>query len=138
MIKIESLISMEQFQENVNSALKLVDEHGKAIILENNKPKYIITKYSEKIAEDLRKDEKQMYQNIPIQSSYKLHEAMQLVLGDKDDKTMHAADLSEEIYSKGLYTKKDGNKAQANQVRARSQNYSNLFEVKTGNMIKLR
>ena len=79
-----------------------------------------------------------MKQSKMIQSSYTLHEAMQLVLSEKSDKQMHASDLADEVYQKGLYYKRNGKKAETMQIRARSQRYSRLFEVLNGNIIRLR
>jgi len=67
-----------------------------------------------------------------------LHEAMQIVLSEQPGRMMRAVDLAEEIYSRGLYRKKDGTKAKANQIRARSEKYEDLFEVVSPNIIKLK
>jgi antitoxin Phd len=44
----------------------------------------------------------------PTKSTLTLHEAMKLVLSDVEGNQMHAADLADEIYRRGLYLKKDG------------------------------
>ena len=41
--------------------------------------------------------------------NYTLHEAMRIVLSEAENKTMHAAELADEIYKRKLYLKKDGN-----------------------------
>lgn len=63
---------------------------------------------------------------------------MKLVLLATKDKIMHAADLADEIYKRRLYLKKNGEKAQYNQIRARCGHYPDLFEALPGNFIKLR
>lgn len=65
-----------------------------------------------------------------------LHEAMRLVLSETKDNQMHATNLANEIYQRGLYLKRDGTKAKANQIRARAKNY-NMFEILPGSIIKL-
>jgi antitoxin Phd len=50
---------------------------------------------------------------------------------------MHAADLADEIYKRGLYFKKNGTKAEYTQISARANNYKDWFEKIGGNEIKL-
>lgn len=69
---------------------------------------------------------------------YTLQEAMKLVLAETEGKQMHAAELAEEVYQRGLYLKKNGAKAEYNQLRARCTHYPDLFEALPGNIIKLR
>lgn len=68
----------------------------------------------------------------------KLHDAIKIVLDETDSKEMSAAELAETLYQRGLYTKRDGSKAPANQLRARISNYSEMFEALPGNVIKLK
>lgn len=68
---------------------------------------------------------------------YTLHEAMKIVLTDHLGKMLHATDLADEVYSRNLYRKRDGNMAVSNQIRARSNKYRHMFKVLPGNMIKL-
>jgi antitoxin Phd len=101
-----------------------------AIILKDNKPAYVIVSFKEGL-------------NLPFntlnkkKSQYTLHEAMKIVLLEKESKKMHAAELSEEIFKRGLYYKKDGGKARYNQIRARANNYPDLFITLEKNYIKL-
>lgn len=68
----------------------------------------------------------------------KLHDAIKIVLNETESKEMSASELAEVLYQRGLYSKRDGNKAPANQLRARITNYPELFEALPGNVIKLK
>ena len=47
MINTENLISMTDANQNFSKVVKLVDEYGMAVILKNNKPRYIIVDFDE-------------------------------------------------------------------------------------------
>lgn len=128
-VNMKMLVSIDQLTNDVDSVFEVVNKYGKAIILGGNKPLYILMKYTEASDDDVIKR---------ISPKYKLHEAMQIVLNDQPDKEMKASLLADEIYRRGLYIKKDGTKAMANQIRARSEKYSALFVVKADNIIKLK
>ncbi len=129
-IPLESLIPFENLISDLNNVLKTVDLRGQAIILKDNKPAYIIVSFEEGL-------------NLPYntlkkkKSQYTLHEAMKIVLLEKENNKMHAAELAEEIFKRGLYYKKDGGKARYNQIRARANNYPDLFVTLENNFIKL-
>jgi antitoxin Phd len=125
-IDLGNLVSMEQFLDNPNLVLQKVDENGQAVILYKNSPAYVITKPNF-ITSTISTDE----------PTLKLHEAMEIVLKDIPTHTMHAADLADEIYKRGLYFKKDGRKAEYAQISARANNYKDWFEKIGGNEIKL-
>jgi antitoxin Phd len=63
---------------------------------------------------------------------------MQIVLTEADNHTLHASVLADIIFERKLYTKKNGEKAQYNQIRARCGHYPDLFEALPGNYIKLK
>ena len=44
-ININSLVSIEKALNNVDGVFEIVDDVGKVIILKDNKPAYIISKY---------------------------------------------------------------------------------------------
>ncbi len=129
-ISLESLIPFEKLYSDLNSVLKAVDVRGQVIILKDNKPAYLIVSYEEGLNLPCSSPKK-------IKSQYTLHEAMKIVLMEKDNKKMHAADLAEEIFKRGLYFKKDGGKARYNQIRARANNYPDLFVPLEKNYIQL-
>lgn len=135
-VRIESLIPLEQLIADSASVLEIVKRNGVVVLLQNNSPVYIISKYGES-EQDLKVVLGENNYEVN-RSQYKLHEAMKIVLEDQPDKTMHAADLADEIYKRNLYRKKDGKKAEATQIRARSANYADLFVVLPKNRIKLR
>ena len=123
---LENLVSMEQFLDNPGAILQKVDENGQVVILYKNSPAYIISKPN--LITPAISANKQ---------TLKLHEAMEIVLKDIPTHIMHAADLADEIYKRGLYFKKDGTKAEYTQISARANNYKDWFEKIRGNEIKL-
>ena len=50
-INLKNLVSMTEANQNFSKVAKMVDEDGIAVVLKNNKPRYIIVEYS-KIQED--------------------------------------------------------------------------------------
>ncbi|MDR1965246.1 MAG: hypothetical protein LBQ36_00930 [Synergistaceae bacterium] len=123
---LENLVSMEQFLDNPDAVLQKVDENGQAVILYKDSPAYVISKPN--------------FMTPAISANkptLKLHEAMEIVLKDIPTRTMHAADLADEIYKRGLYFKKNGTKAEYTQISARANNYKDWFEKIGGNEIKL-
>ncbi|MEO8396090.1 MAG: hypothetical protein ABI700_24060 [Chloroflexota bacterium] len=68
--------------------------------------------------------------------TYKLHEAMELVLRDHNKQWMNASDLADEINSRALYRKKDGSLLKGEQIRIRAYSYSHMFE-RDGAMVRL-
>ena len=130
-IKIDSLIPFDSLKTNIEHVFSVVDKNGKVVLLKDNKPVYIVLKYDEKRSTDAGI----VMQEMP---NYTLHEAMKIVLSEAEDKTMHAAELADEIYRRRLYLKKDGSKAQYTQIRARCGHYPDMFEALPGNFIKLK
>ena len=130
-IKIDSLIPFDSLKTNIEHVFSVVDKNGKVVLLKDNKPVYIVLKYDEKRSTDAGI----VMQEMP---NYTLHEAMKIVLLEAEDKTMHAAELADEIYRRRLYLKKDGSKAQYTQIRARCGHYPEMFEALPGNYIKLK
>ncbi|MGI6748340.1 MAG: hypothetical protein ACOX4V_08895 [Anaerovoracaceae bacterium] len=129
-INLEMLVAVEELTDKPEDVFEIVEKYGKAVILKDNKPSYVLTRY---LGSDKSAGSKRV-----ITPSYTLHEAMQIVLSEQPGRMMRAVDLAEEIYSRGLYRKKDGTKAKANQIRARSEKYEDLFEVVSPNIIKLK
>ena len=66
-----------------------------------------------------------------------LHEALAQVLRERGNAWMTARELADEVNSRALYRKRDGAPVEANQVHARTKNYTDLFE-KDGSQIRLR
>ncbi len=130
-INLENLIPFERMLLDPEEVFQLVERKEKILLLKENKPAYLIIKYSGESqiidASIMKKQER-----------YTLQEAMKIVLLDVDNHTLHAADLADEIFRRRLYAKKDGEKAQYNQIRARCGHYPNLFETLPGNIIKLK
>lgn len=60
-INIDNLVSISEANQNFSKIARMVDENGAAVILKNNKPRYILIAYSqlEKIekADDMEVDE---------------------------------------------------------------------------------
>jgi antitoxin Phd len=130
-VSLDSLIPYEKLKNSLSEVLDLVEEKGHVVILKNNEPAFIISDYKSGL---LIKDEQP---NIK-RSDYTLQEAMKIVLMEQEDQQLHAAKLADEIYKRGLYYKKNGEKAQYNQIRARANHYPELFKPLAGNIIKLK
>ncbi len=130
-IKIDSLIPYDSLKTNIEHVFSIVDKNGKVVLLKDNKPAYIVLKYDENNLTDTGIGMQEM-------PNYTLHEAMRIVLSEAENKTMHAAELSDEIYRRRLYLKKDGSKAEYTQIRARCGHYPEIFEALPGNLIRLK
>lgn len=55
-IDTKQIISMTEANQNFSKAVKTVDQYGEAVIMKNNKPKYIITDVNQYL--DITEDEK--------------------------------------------------------------------------------
>lgn len=132
-INLETLIPYNLVLESPDEVFNLVDEYEQVVLLKNNKPTYIVIK-----AETAMQLSKPFKNDQNKKTEYTLQDAMEIVLRETEGHTMHAADLADAIYQKGLYFKKDGTKAEYNQIRARCGHYPHLFEALPGNIIKLR
>ena len=130
-VKIDCLIPFEIMIKDPDSVFQIVETHGSVVILKNNQPQYIIQKYSPKL--ELHESKLNV-----SPTKHTLQVAMQIVLQEAENHAMHAADLAEAIYARGLYRQKDGGKAGYNQVRARCGHYPDLFEVIPKNIIRLK
>lgn len=129
-INVNALVPIERAVNDTKAVFETVDDIGKVIILKDNKPAYILLRYEENT-------------KIPINTSatrliYTLQEAMEIVLLETDNRTLHASELADRIYERKLYLQKNGEKAKANQVRARCGHYPDMFEPLPGNYIKLK
>lgn len=131
-INLKALIPYDQMIESPGDVFDLVDAQGQVVLLRNNTPAYIVMR-ADAATEILISNENEK----PLNPSLTLHEAMRLVLSDVEGNQMHAADLADEIYRRGLYRKKDGSKADYNQIRARCGHYD-MFDTLQGNIIKLK
>ena len=132
-LNLETLIPYDRILKTPNDVFDLVDEHGQVVLLRNNAPIYIITKAGDATEFLISEAHDQSKK-----ADRTLQEAMKLVLHDAEDNQMHAADLADAIFRDGLYFKKDGSKAEYNQIRARCGHYPNMFEALPGNIIKLK
>ncbi|WP_066640406.1 hypothetical protein [Desulfolucanica intricata] len=130
-IRIDSLIPFNSLKTNIDHVFSVVDKNGKVVLLKDNKPAYIVLKYDENNLTDTEIGMNEM-------PYYTLHEAMRIVLSEAENKTMHAAELADEIYRRRLYLKKDGSKAEYTQIRARCGHYPDMFEALPGNLIRLK
>jgi hypothetical protein len=66
-----------------------------------------------------------------------LHDALVLILRERNNEPMTARELANAVNDRGLYRKRDGSPVEVNQVHARASNYEVLFE-KDGALIQLR
>lgn len=130
-VKLDSLMPFEKIINDADAVFELVEKNGKVVLLKDNLPVYIIMKCDT--------DQDSIDKTASINAlQYTLQEAMKIVLKEVENKTMHAATLADEIFSRSLYRQKNGGKAQYNQIRARCGHYPDMFEALPGNIIKLK
>ncbi len=131
-IKIDSLISFDKIKNDADEVFEIVDRNGNVILIKNNQTAYVISKYDVTSGFNIG--------CLPRENStdLTLHEAIKIVLLAVDNNTMHASKLADEIYNRRLYLKRNGDKAQYNQIQLRSRNHPDIFETLPGNFIKLR
>lgn len=124
---INSLVSIDDLN-NVQDVLNLADKLGEVIILKDNKPTYRLTAIASTIDINLNKASR---------IRLDLWEAMDLVLSEQPENTMHAKEIAQEITKRELYFMKDGSPVTAVQIRARAGHKPEYFECLKGNYIKL-
>ena len=60
MIDTDNLVTMTEANQNFSSVARTVDENGMAVILKNNKPKYVVVDFEEynsiALAQQMRKE----------------------------------------------------------------------------------
>ncbi len=66
-----------------------------------------------------------------------LHEAIRIVLLDREAHTATTSDISSEIKRRGLYSRRDGEVARAQQINARVRQYPNLFTFDEPGIVRL-
>lgn len=47
MINTDTMVSMTEANQNFSKVARLVDEHGAAVILKNNVPRYLVVEFSQ-------------------------------------------------------------------------------------------
>ena len=97
-ININSLVSIKKTFNNFDGVLKIVDDIGKVIILNNNKRAYVISKYEESAEINTNK--------VSASGTYKLQEAMKIVLIEVQNNRINATELADIIYKRKLYVQK--------------------------------
>lgn len=129
---ISKFVAYSRLLESPEDIMDLVDEKGEVIIIKDDEPLYVIQNINQREIKEERSEFQKPVENIT------LHVAMERVLSQVDGHTLHAAELADEIYNQKLYFKKNGEKANAVQIRARAGRYQDKFEALSGNLIKLR
>lgn len=79
-----------------------------------------------------------MHNNIKIRNNITLWEAMDIVLSEQNNPTIHAKELAQEITARSLYFQMDGNPVKYNQLSARVSHKPEYFEYLKGNYIRLK
>jgi hypothetical protein len=67
-----------------------------------------------------------------------LHEAIRIVLLDREGHAATTSDISSEIERRGLYLRKDGEVARARQINARVRQYPSLFTFEKPGTVRLK
>ena len=57
MVNTNNLVSLTEANRNFSKVARLVDEHGSAVILKNNVPRYLIVEFSQAENEQIAVDE---------------------------------------------------------------------------------
>lgn len=55
-ININNLVSISEANQNFSKIARMVDENGAAVILKNNKPRYVLIEYSQLEKEEIVDD----------------------------------------------------------------------------------
>jgi antitoxin Phd len=55
-VNIDNLVSISEANQNFSKIARLVDEKGSAVILKNNKPRYVLIEYGELEDEEVSED----------------------------------------------------------------------------------
>jgi len=131
-IRLSNFISIDELDTAIKEKLRKLDEGEELILIDKNRPAFAISRISDDVENDT---EAKQYQMRP---DYALHEAMEIVLKEQHENTMHAAELADEIFKRKLYWKRDGKMAEYNQIRARVDHYPDMFIAMKDNMIKLK
>jgi hypothetical protein len=121
------LVSIDEI-DNLKDILQKADTYGEIIILKDNKPAYRLLSVASPI---------DIENNKLSRSRIDLWEAMDMVLSEQPEKTLHAKDIAKEITIRELYFMKDGSPVTAVQIRARASHKPEYFECLKGNYIKL-
>lgn len=142
-INIETLLPLEKLQQTPDEILKVVDKYGQVVLLKDNAPLYVIMQAQLAVETEKRKADALKGNPIPdpitpTTTSLTLQEAMRIVLSEAEGHQMHASELADAVYERGLYVQKNGEKAKYNQMRARCGHYPEMFEAMKGNFIRLR
>ena len=130
-VDLESIVPMELLRTDLDYVLCLVQKKGRVVLINENRPVLVLAEcalWTDSTPKTEPDNAKPMT----------LHEAMRVVLMDAPERMLHVAQLAEEIYNRRLYTKKDGNKADYPQLRARCSHYPEMFEVLPKNNVRLR
>lgn len=56
-VNTKNLVSITEANQNFSRVVRLVDEHGAAVILKNNVPRYVLVEFSQAEQEQLAEDE---------------------------------------------------------------------------------
>lgn len=56
-VTTKNLVSITEANQNFSRVARLVDEHGAAVILKNNVPRYVLVEFSQAEQEQLAEDE---------------------------------------------------------------------------------
>lgn len=57
MVNTDNLVSISEANQNFSKVARLVDEQGSAVILKNNKPRYLVVEFSQAEKEQEANDE---------------------------------------------------------------------------------
>ena len=107
-INIETLLPLEKLQQTPDEILKVVDKYGQVVLLKDNAPLYVIMQAQLAVETEKRKADALKENPIPdpitpTTTSLTLQEAMRIVLSEAEGHQMHASELADAVYERGLY-----------------------------------
>lgn len=124
-------MDISKINQNFSDAVKEVEKSGMMTVEKYGKPAYVFMTY------EFFRNVKTFCTSLGSQPIDKkddepgitLHEAMCIVLGEQPNRSMRYNELSNAIWNRRLYRKRNGSKATSSQIMLRAKNYPELFVI---------
>ncbi len=123
--------ALEASRPAIEAALAVAEEELAAVVARKDELERLIARARAALGEPLPASEPDTGPR-----GMTLHEALKLVLSERDNRWMTVQELADEINSRDLYRKRDGSPIQPGQIHARASSYPSMFE-KDGPRVRL-